>query len=364
MTDGTLMGAPDRPVLDPDFWTGRKVLVTGAAGFAGSHLVQALAEQGADVRAMQRPGGTKVVPGPHITPFEADMTNPEDCVRAVEGMDTVFNIGGLFRRLLGGRPALEAIHVDATETLMRAAKASGVRRFIHVSTIGVHGDVKQGPGGEDTPFGPGDDYQETKLDGETLARRLGVELDLDTVIIRPCSISGAGDDRLLKLVLPIASRKFVMIGPGTTRFHMVHIKDLCQGFLRAAEVDAAVGETFIIGGNSTPTLNELADDIAAIIGVKPPRLHIPIGPIMLAGRIVEAICLPLGVEPPLHPRRVAFFTKNRHFDISKAQRLLGYEPTCGHKETFSEIVDWCRQTGRLPPLTAPAHKKGADISSA
>lgn len=326
-----------------EFWNSRKVLVTGAAGFTGYNLSLKLHEVGANVRAFVRAeGSTRDFPE-GIEVFRGNLTSSEDCHRACEGIDTIFHVAAVFRRVKGGREEVEAVHVGATEDLVRAAQHHGCRRFVHTSTMGVHGHVEDGPGDENSPFSPGDDYQETKVEGELKALQLGKKLGVPVAVVRPCGIYGPGDIRFLKIVRPVKNRRFIMIGSGEAHYHFVYIDDLVQGYLLAGEKDSAIGESFLIGGEESPTLNELVQLIADLLDVSPPRWRIPVAPIYFAGWICELICMPFHIEPILHRRRVAFFTKNREFRIDKAKRLLGYQPQTTLREGFQRMIDRYRE---------------------
>ena len=331
----------------PNFWEGRKVLVTGAGGFTGSNLCNRLAELNAEVTAFVRSNGAKRNLNPSVNVFSGDLTNVEDCNRAAAGVDTIFHVAAVFRNVNVTEEQLASVHVGSTEHLIRAAKAEGCRRFVHTSTIGVHGHVKDGPGDENTEFAPGDPYQSTKADGEVRAFELAKEIGVDLTVIRPCAIYGPGDTRFLKLVRPINKRRFVMIGDGEARYHFVHVDDLVSGYLLAGEVDAAVGEAFIIGGSESPTLNEVARDIAGILDVSAPKLRVPIGPVKAAAWLCEKVSAMLNVEPILHRRRLAFFTKNRQFSVAKAQRLLGYEPKVDLDTGLRALIEWYRAEGLI-----------------
>ncbi|MDB4308074.1 NAD-dependent epimerase/dehydratase family protein [Gammaproteobacteria bacterium] len=327
------------------FWQSRSVLVTGAAGFTGYNLTLALQRLGANVRTFVRRGGSKRDFPEGIDVFTGDLTNVADCERACEGIDTVFHVAAVFRQVKGTRAELEEVHVGATENMLRAAHKNHCRRFVHTSTMGVHGHIVNGPGDENSPFSPGDDYQDTKLEGELRALTLGKELGVPVSVVRPCGIYGPGDTRFLKIVKPVSQGRFVMIGSGETHYHFAYIDDLVQGFLLAGEKDAAVGESFLIGGEESPTLNELVQTIASIVGVKPPRWRIPVWPIYYLGWACEIVCKVIGIEPILHRRRVAFFTKNREYKMDKAKRLLGYEPKVNLHEGFSRMIDWYKKKG-------------------
>lgn len=329
------------------FWNEREVLVTGAGGFTGSNLCNILVKNHAKVTAFLRHGGSKPKLDPKIKIITGDLTNPQDCIQAMQGIDTVFNIAAVFRNVKGSEQQLRDIHVRATENLIRAAKDEGCRRFVHTSTMGVHGHVQNGPGNEETEFSPGDAYQETKVEGEELAFKLSKELDLELTVIRPCGIYGPGDTRFLKLVKPIKKGQFIMIGSGNTHYHFVYIDDLVNGYLLAGEKSSAVGEAFLIGGKDAPTLNELARKIAEIQDVPAPKFKIPVWPIYYSGWACEIIFGMFNIEPILHRRRVAFFTKNRDFTITKAQNLLGYEPKVGLEQGFTSLINWYDKEGLI-----------------
>jgi len=324
----------------------RRTLVTGGTGFTGSHLVRSLLADGYDVRVVSRKRERAVAAlGNSVDVIEGDLAHPEVAARAVAGCGTVYHLAAAFREP-GIKPRrYREVHVDATKYLLEAAKAEGVERIVHCSTIGVHGHVGNPPADEMSPFAPGDIYQETKADGERLALQLQREYTLPLTVVRPTGIYGPGDLRLLKLFRPIARRRFVMVGSGEVFFHMVHVRDLVQGLRLAATSDAAIGETFIIGGEEYCTVRELVTRIARVWGVAVPSLRVPAWPLYAAGALCEAVTIPFGIDPPLYRRRVAFFTRSRAFRIDKAKRLLGYRPAVPLQAGLAETAAWYRAGG-------------------
>src|SRR5262249_13851559 len=103
----------------------------------------------------------------------------------------------------------------------------------------------------------------------------------------------------------------------------------------------------ILAGGEVTTLNELVRLIAEKAGVPPPRLHLPVWPFWLAGAVTEAICVPLGIEPPIYRRRVEFYTKSRAFDITRARREIGYAPAISLREGIGRALEWYRCYGWL-----------------
>jgi nucleoside-diphosphate-sugar epimerase len=192
---------------------------------------------------------------------------------------------------------------------------------------------------------PGDVYQQTKLEGEQIARAASAETGVEVVVARPTGIYGPGDRRLLKLFRGVARRRFVVLGSGQIYYHLTYIDDLVEGFRLCGEVSAAAGRTYILAGGEVTTLNELVARIATAAGVTPIPWHLPVWPVWVAGAVCEAICAPLRISPPLYRRRVDFFTKSRAFDISRARAELGYAPAVGLTEGIGRTLLWYRREG-------------------
>jgi dihydroflavonol-4-reductase len=329
-----------------------RVLLTGATGFTGSHLARALRARGYDVAALVRPAtledpparslaalGVRLIPG--------DLRDQEALNRAASGAEVVYNLAAIYRQAGVPSATYHAVNAEGPAALVHAAASAGSRRVVHCSTVGVHGDIEHPPANEDAPLRPGDIYQRSKLEGERLARAAAAEHGVELVIARPSGIYGPGDRRLLKLFRGIARRRFVTLGSGEIFYHLTFIDDLVEGFRLCGEVPGAAGQTYILAGPDVTRLRDLIAQIAAQAGVDPPRLRLPVWPFWIAGALCEAVCVPLGVEPPIYRRRVDFFTKSRAFAIDRARGGLGYTPAVGLSDGIRRTLGWYREHGWL-----------------
>jgi dihydroflavonol-4-reductase len=326
-------------------WT----LVTGATGFTGGHLARTLAAQGSSVRALVRDtsGRAAALASAGVSLVCGDLRDRDALDKATAGVDVVYHIAAVYRQAGLSTGTYRAINADAVQGVIEAAARNGVRRVVHCSTVGVHGDVERPPANEDAPLKPGDVYQETKLEGERIARQAGQRLGIGVTIVRPTGIYGPGDRRLLKLFRNVARRRWITLGPGDIYYHLTYIDDLVEGFCLCGEHPAAANRTYILAGGEVTTLNELVALIANVARVPAPRLHLPVWPFWTAGAVCEALCAPFGIEPPLYRRRVDFFTKSRSFDTSRARRELGYAPRVGLRAGITRTLNWYREQGWL-----------------
>jgi dihydroflavonol-4-reductase len=325
-----------------------KILVTGGTGFTGSHLVKKLLKEGSEVKVLARPAsdtaflkelGAEVVPG--------DITDRDSVDRAVNGTNKVFNIAAAYREAKLPEASYWTVNLEGTRNIISACIKHSVSRLVHCSTIGVVSSVDKPPSNESAPYSPDDVYQRSKCAAEKEVLKSVRDEGLPASVIRPCAIYGPGDLRLLKMFRMIAKNRFYILGSGKALYHMVYIDDLVSGFILASEKDNSTGEVFIIGGAKYTTINELSRIIADEFGVKPPGLHLPFKPIEILSALMEYAYKPLKKEPPLYRRRIAFFKKDRAFDISKAKNMLGYEPAFSLKEGVRLTAKWYLENGYI-----------------
>jgi dihydroflavonol-4-reductase len=327
-----------------------KVLVTGATGFTGGHLVRHLLEAGHSVVAMVRPSGLARAEPLQRAGAEvrvADLTDAAAVRRAVDGCELVHHIAATYREAGQSARAYTQVNVEGTRHVLEAALAAGARRVVHCSTGGVHGHITHPPADETAPFAPGDVYQRTKLEAERLASAFGRQHAVEVVIARPIGIYGPGDLRFLKMFRGIARGRFPMLGRGEVFYHLTYIADLVRGFELCGSVPRAAGREYLLAGPSYTTLNEFVRTVAAELRVAPPRLRLPVWPVWVAGALCEAVCVPLGVDPPLFRRRVDFYRKSRAFTTARARAELGYNPVVDLQTGIRLTADWYRGNGLL-----------------
>lgn len=326
------------------------VLVTGATGFTGGHLARHLRRKGHHVAALVRPASVPRAAGLQAEGIDiraGDLADAAAVRRATEGAQIVYHIAATYREAGQSDAAYVKVNVDGTRHVLEAAREAGARRVVHCSTGGVHGHVEQPPATEDAPLAPGDIYQDTKLAAERLAVAFGAREPVEVVVARPIGIYGPGDTRFLKMFRGIARGRFPMLGRGDVFYHLTYIDDLVRGFELCGEVPAAAARTYILAGPEFTTLNELVARMADELGVAPPAWHFPVWPVWLLGALCEAVCVPLGIEPPLYRRRVDFYRKSRAFDITRAREELGYNPAIDLRTGIRRTAEWYRSQGWL-----------------
>ncbi|MCP5095926.1 MAG: NAD-dependent epimerase/dehydratase family protein [Chloroflexi bacterium] len=326
-----------------------KILVTGATGFTGGHLARRLAKDGESVRALVRdPKRATELSACGIEIVQGDLTDPASLAKAMEGIELVYHIAAIFRQENVTDQQMWDINCHGVKNMLDAAIAAGsVKRFVHCSTIGVHGDIKNPPATEETPYGPGDYYQESKTGGEKIAIEYMEQGKLPITIFRPGGIYGPRDMRFLKLFRPIKKRRFLMLGSGEILYQLVYIDDLVDGIILCGTAVNSVGNIYILTGEPALTLNQLVGEIADVVDAPKPKLKFPVMPVYFAGYLMELIFKPFGIEPPLYRRRVDFFRKDRSFSIEKARTSLGFEPKVDVKTGLARTAAWYEEQGLI-----------------
>jgi nucleoside-diphosphate-sugar epimerase len=145
----------------------------------------------------------------------------------------------------------------------------------------------------------------------------------------------------------VARRWIPVVGDGSNLYHFIHVDDLTNFMLLLATHPKAEGEVFICGSPSAMTFKEMVSIISQYYGVSVKFIRLPATPLFALGHFFEIICRPLGIEPPIYRRRVAFFTKDRSFDTTKMRQVLEFYPVHSDEEGFKETAQWYLEQGWL-----------------
>lgn len=326
-----------------------RILVTGGTGFTGTALVKRLREDGHDVVALDykeglqcdalRAMGAEVVIG--------SVTDRDAVERSMRGVEYVFHLAAAFRELNVPDAFYDEVNVGGTRVVLEAAIQAGVWKFVYCSTCGVHGNVDHPPAGEDAPIQPADYYQRTKYAAEPMVRALAPS-SMELVIIRPAAIYGPGDpERFFMIFKRVAKGRFPMLGTGQTLYHPLYIDNLVDAFMLCLAKGVGDRREYLIADEHYYPIQEIVEEVGRALDVKVRIRHYPIMPVIAVGHVVEKLCKPIGVTPPIFPRRVDWFRQNRAFDISRAKRELGYAPRIPLAEGLRRTGAWYRSMGYL-----------------
>lgn len=325
-----------------------KIFVTGGTGFTGAAVVNRLLDAGHGVTVLDKqPGlvmerlqerGAEIVIG--------SVTDREQVTNCVRDATVALHIAAAFRETGAPDSLYKEVNVDGTRIVVEEALKAGVKKFVYCSTQGVHGHIEDPPGDETSPIAPEDYYQQTKYEGELVVREAAGSMEY--TIFRPTAIYGPGDpERFSMIYKRVQKGRFIMFGSGRTSYHPVYIDNLVDAFMLGMEPGAGAGEEYIIGDEEYFSIEELVQRVGHALDVKVWIPHLPLPPLIVAGHICEKLCKPIGINPPIFPRRVDWFRQVRAFRIDKAKRDLNYRPKVGIDEGLRLTGEWYRQEGYL-----------------
>lgn len=330
-----------------------RVFITGGTGFLGTHLALEHAKRGDQVVVLSKEAtpaekeNARDLEAAGVCVHQGSVTDDEllsDCLQDVE---RVYHIAAVMREANIPDKVFWDVNVDATRRLLDMSKRAGVKRFVYCSSIGAMGKSIQKPADEKTACKPEDIYQVTKRAAEEICLEFYKKTNFPITIIRPADVYGPRDRRLLKMFKGIRKGRFPLIGTGMNEHHMVYIEDMVQAFLLAGESEKAVGDIFIIAGEHPVSVKTLMEIIAKETKGSIPRIQLPLKPVYNLAVVVEKVCQPFGIQPPLYPRRVDFFRSDYAFDITKAKQVLGYQPRIDLSSGLRKTLEYYQQSNLL-----------------
>ena len=322
------------------------ILISGATGFLGSHLVRALAEEGHQCKCLVRKTSSiaELKDLDRVEVVYGDITDKESLKEAVKHVRVIYHLAAQIGKWGIPEKAFLAANVHGTRNLIEVAHEGEVKHFIFCSTPGVQGKG-YAQATETLPYKPPYIYESTKCEGEKLV--LGFHQkrkDLSVTVLRPDFVYGPGDLRRLPLYRAIRNKRFYLIGNGRALLHPTYIEDVVQGFCLPANNPVSFGESYNIAGPRIITVREYAKTIAQTLNVSLPRLRLPKPSAEILARFFEAFSKITGKEPLLSQSKVEFLTSDHGSNITKARNELGYRPETDLAAGIERTVDWyCRQ---------------------
>jgi dihydroflavonol-4-reductase len=325
-------------------------LVTGAAGFVGAAVVRALLVRGWRVRALVRAtSDRRNLAGLDVELAFGALEDERSLRRAVAGVRHLFHVAADYRIWVPDPRTMFQANVEGTRILMEAALAAGVERIVYTSSVATLGALRNGASAdEETPsrfedmVGP---YKQSKFLAEAAVRRLVEERGLPAVIVNPSTPVGPGDVKPTptgRLIVEAATGR--MPGFVDTGLNIVHVDDVAEGHVLALE-HGRIGARYILGGDNL-RLAEILAEIAALAGRAPPRLRLPIAPLVPVAIAAEMMARVTGVEPFVTRDGLKMAEKKMFFSSAKAIAALAYAPRPA-REALADAVAWFSRAGYL-----------------
>jgi UDP-glucose 4-epimerase len=311
--------------------SGLRILVTGAAGFIGSHLAERLAPANEvvaldDFSVGSRENLAEAAALPNLRIVEADVRSRERMLELCAGVDVVFHLAiSCLRTSLRDPERSHDVNAGGTLSVCRAAHARGVRRLVYVSSSEVYGSAETAPMSEEHPLRPTTVYGASKLAGELYALAFHRTYALPVCVVRPFNTygprepwQGARAEVIPRFLLQLeAGRAPVVYGDGGQTRDFTFVDDTVAGLVGAAECDALVGDVVNVACGREVSIRRIAE---------------------LLGELVAAG----GIAPVLAPPRPG--DVRRHYaDVGKAKRLFGFEPRVPIEEGLARTVAWFRE---------------------
>lgn len=324
-----------------------RILVTGGTGFIGSHLVEAL--KGDIVCLVRKTADTRHLQNLGVELVYGDLQDPYSLKQAVKDVDIVYHLGAYYT-FHGIWDKYYAVNVLGTQHLLQAC--DNVDQFIYCSSSEVTGPVINPPADETYPCHPTYEYGVSKLMAEEAVRKKMNEQDFPATIIRPVGVYGPRciDDVAYYFMINLAKKSLFtrfIAGSGENRIHFVYVKDVVQGFMKA-QTPHARGETYFIASERALTYNEAYKTICALLGISPPRLHIPASAAKAAIAPLEMLYKIMRKDDFMaHVSTVEVTQTDRDYSWKKAHDHLGYTPEYSFEKGAQITLDWYKTQGYL-----------------
>lgn len=324
-------------------------LITGAAGFIGSHLAEELTARSRKVRCLVRESDNlDYLKGLGAEFAFGDLADKDSLKKAVEGAGIVYHLAAIARPMAIPDRLYFKVNADGTRNLLEACVGKNLRKIIHMSSISAVGPSKGGrPVSETSLPDPVDVYGKSKLAAEKIVFEFVKNYNLPVVLLRPPVVFGPRDFEVLKFFKIIKKRFFPVRENSQGRFEFCYVRNLVQACLLAEE-KGEIGQIYHISNERPYTVKEIKEEIALALGVKPFRIFLPDWLLKTAGWAMEILGGLFHFRPPFSKNTVVWMTSDFWVsDISKAKEKLGYCAGYSLKEGIEETVKWYKDNNLL-----------------
>lgn len=323
--------------------------VTGGTGFVGSHLVEALLRRGfVEVRCLVR-SEPKWLSGRDVRFVRGTLHDRAVIERAVADVDYVFHVAGLTRSQTLD-PLIES-NVQGTLALMRAVEHvnPNVERVVVTSSLAAVGASKQKIADEATPLRPISMYGQSKAQMEILLREQGWIDRLPIVVVRPPAVYGPRDADILQFFKAVDRGLCPVVGSGThPEISLVHVHDLVEGMILAAERPAEPGEVFFLGSEEFYSWHAVRDAATAALGRRVVTVHVPRSVVPVVGTASEYLGRFARTYPALNREKTREILEAvKMCSVEKAMSELGFRQRVSLESGVADTIEWYRRHGML-----------------
>ena len=308
--------------------------ISGGAGFLGLHLARRLLADGRSVRSLDLAPLAEPELERAVEELRGDVRDPTAAARLAEGADVLVHAAAALP-IRGSGGEIRSVNVDGTATLLAAARQAGVGRAILLSSTAVYGIPETHPIDEDSPLHGVGEYGRSKIEAEEVARGLA-KRGLDIVVLRPKTFIGPERLGVFEILFDWIreGRRIPILGDGSNRYQLLAVEDLVDAVLLSAESRVA-RETLNVGATEFGTVRSDLEALIAHAGSSSRLRPVPARPAELALRALELARL-----SPLAEWHYKTAHRDSYVDVSKAQRLLGWQARYSNVEALSRTYDW------------------------
>ena len=324
----------------------KKVLITGATGFIGQHIVKANVAKGNRVRALVLPGdaGEAGLKAQGVEVINGDIRDYAAVRSAVGDVDIIFHTAAVVTDW-APRKLFWEVTVGGAGNVCKAAVEAKVSRLVDISTCDVFGTSEAVVMDESLPLQYwGEPYADSKIDAEKVMRRYHEEQGLPLAMVYPLWVFGEGDQTFVPLLADAIIKKELVFWRKGAIVWPTYIDNLVDLLMLISEDERAIGNGYLVHDGESTTLEEFCTGIAEALGVPPVKTYIPYWLAMTAARVMEFIwkLFRIKMRPLLTTYTITNLGSRFRFSIDKAERELGWKPRITYREGFRQTMQWLK----------------------